>query len=568
MEYETFGAQSYEEIPWDGRRWELQGGNTPVPLSPHPAASAPPQPGLGGITPVPLSPAQENAFKPDVCDFLFALAVFVLGYLFSCWVLFTWRGWGVSAFTTVYLLSVTVYLLKKGVYVKSRAAWFWLTITWVTGISYSLWENAGLAQIKALFLFCAAVYYVIIASRRTVMGKTGNYLILDGINAVIILPFRNIINQYVSFVVLKKRTQRRGKALPVILGVVLALLLVVCLLPMLERADSGGFSMILRFFADIFTIRIEMIIIITTYVLSALPIAAYLYGLVSGAAHEKGTDIIKPDDAKKAVADLRFLQPATIFIVLSAVCGLYLIFILSQIPYFFSAFTGVRPDGWLIYSQYARQGFFELCGIAAINLAIVMVSNVTCKRHRMELKLLKAFNIALALITLLLIATAFSKMAMYIDAYGLTMPRLLPCVFMVLMATVFVALIFLQKWNFSIVRFALVTGSVMLCILFMSNPDALVVRYNTDRYLSGTLSEYDTEVLYRAGHAGVLPAIEIYEKASDEQLRSKVVEYLEFQLYSHRRGIFTGLGQGAHEYSVELQRARSVLIITTEVTAP
>ena len=53
-----------------------------------------------------------NAFKPDIRDFAFALTVFVLGYLFSSWVLFTWRGWGVSAFTTMYLLAVTMYLIK------------------------------------------------------------------------------------------------------------------------------------------------------------------------------------------------------------------------------------------------------------------------------------------------------------------------------------------------------------------------------------------------------------------------------------------------------------------------
>ena len=50
----------------------------------------------------------ENAFKPDICDFIFALVAFVLGYLFSRWVFFFWQGWGVSAFTTAYLLAATV----------------------------------------------------------------------------------------------------------------------------------------------------------------------------------------------------------------------------------------------------------------------------------------------------------------------------------------------------------------------------------------------------------------------------------------------------------------------------
>ena len=466
----------------------------------------------------------ENAFKPEVSDFLFALAAFILGYIFSRWLLFTWRGWGVTVFTTAYLLATTAYMIRKGVFQKNRAAFFWMAATWMTSASFALWGDAGFSMVRAMFLFCAAVYYVIIASGRAIMGKTGNFLLLDGINSVIIIPFRNLFNQYVSFSVLRKGA-RRGKILPAILGVALALILAAIIIPMLERADSGGFGKILDFLRNIIRIDFE----ITIYIVLAIPIAAYLYGLVSGAVHGKGTDIIKRESAEKTVSALRIFHPATVFTVLGVVCAIYLVFILSQIPYFFSAFTGARPAGWLIYSEYARQGFFELCGIAAINMVVLTIGNVTSKKLRKSSVILKTFNISLAVITLALIATAFSKMALYIGAYGLTMPRLLPCVFMLFLAAVFVALIVLQKKDFSIVRFALVLGSVMLCALCLSNPDALVVRYNTDRYLSGTLPGYDVEILYRAGSAGVIPALEVFDATKDEALKHELTHYLSQQ---------------------------------------
>ena len=466
----------------------------------------------------------ENAFKPEVSDFIFAIAAFVLGYLFSRWLLFTWRGWGVTVFTTAYLLATTAYMIKKGAFQKNRAAFFWLAVTWLTGASFALWGNAGFSGIRAMFLFCAAVYYVIIASGRAIMGKTGNFLLLDGIKSVIIIPFRNLFNQYVSFSVLRKGS-RRGKILPAMLGVALALILAAIIIPMLERADSGGFGEILGFLRRIIRIDFE----ITIYMALAIPIAAYLYGLVSGAAHGKGTDIVKRESAERTVSALRIFQPATVYTVLGVVCAIYLVFILSQIPYFFSAFTGARPEGWLIYSEYARQGFFELCGIATINMIVLTIGNVTSKKLRKSSVMLKIFNISLAVITLALIATAFSKMALYIGAYGLTMPRLLPCVFMLFLAVVFVALIVLQKQDFSIVRFALVLGSVMLCALCLSNPDALVVRYNTDRYLKGTLPGYDVEILYRAGSAGVIPALEVYDTAKDKALKHELDLYLSQQ---------------------------------------
>ena len=323
---------------------------------------------------------------------------------------------------------------------------------------------------------------------------------------------------------------------------------------MLEQADSGGFKMIINFIADIFSFNIAEIVF---YAALAIPVAAYMYGLVSGAVHKKGTDMIKPEAAEKAVAKLKLLQPETVYITLGTVCGLYLVFILSQTPYFFSAFTGRRPEGWLIYSEYARQGFFELCGIAVINLVILTAGNMTSKKQREGSRILKAFNVAISLITLALIATAFSKMALYIAVYGLTMPRLLPCALMVFMTVVFIALIALQKWDFSIVRFALITGAVMFCALCLSNPDALVVRYNTTRYLNGTLSTYDMEIVRRAGDAGVLPALEVYEKTQDESVKTEIAAYLryygswlEYDKQTGDRG-----GMGSHRRSYETYKA-------------
>jgi len=473
----------------------------------------------------------ENMFKPNLVDFVFALVAFALGYLFTRWVLLVfWQGWGVSAFTTLYLLAVTAYLLKKGVFVKSGAAMFWLAITWLIGFSYALWNNAGFEVIRSLFLFCSATYYIVIATSNTIMGRTGNYLLIDGINATLLVPFRNFFNQYVSVKVLAER-KKYGKILPSILGIAIAIILGAILLPLLERADAGGFGMIVSFIRTNFRFDFSRIIF---HSFIAIPVAAYLYGLASGAAHKKGIGIIKAESAEKTVAALRVVQPTTLNIVLGAICMLYFVFIISQMPYFFSAFTGQKPEGWLIYSEFARQGFFELCWIAAINLAILTISNITSKKHRLESRILKMFNIALAVITLVLIATAFSKMALYIGAYGLTMRRLLPCIFMVFMAIVFVALIALQKWNFSIVRFSLVVGSVIISIMCLANPDAMVVRYNADRYLNGTLHEFDMEIVRRAGSAGVLPAIAVYDVMAnraepDWELKQEIAWFLTVQ---------------------------------------
>jgi len=219
----------------------------------------------------------------------------------------------------------------------------------------------------------------------------------------------------------------------------------------------------------------------------------------------------------------------TVYILLGFLCTLYIVFIGSQIPYFFSAFVGQRPEGWQIYSEYARSGFFELCGIAVINLVILTTANVMGQQRNGKSPGLKILNALLALLTLVLIATAFSKMALYIGAYGLSMRRLLPCVFMLFMAVICGGIIALQKWQFSVTRLAVGVGIVMFCILCLTNPDSLVTRYNADRYLAGTLNNFDVEILYRSGPAGVDPALMVYEQTDDLELQDKLKEYLHYQ---------------------------------------
>jgi hypothetical protein len=117
---------------------------------------------------------------------------------------------------------------------------------------------------------------------------------------------------------------------------------------------------------------------------------------------------------------------------------------------------------------------------------------------------------------------------------------------MVFLAIAFIALIALQKWNFSIVRLTLITGAVMIALLCLSNPDALVVRYNTNRFLGGTLQEYDVEILYRAGKAGILPALDVLNQTEDKELKDEITQYLSYQAIYPRE---------AHTLSLESFRA-------------
>lgn len=487
----------------------------------------------------------KEPFEADRKDGIFALFAFVLGFYFARWVLFSWQGWGVALFTLGYCGAVTLYLLKKGVHIP-RAGWFWLAVVVLTGISFSLWKNNGLEPWPSLLLFCSAVYWIICATGLPILGKTSNWIALDGINGMFVIPFQNFGCQYKSLAFLGRDKRMPGKQLlSIMLGLFLTLIVVSIVLPQLLQADSGGFARITN---GVLTFLQGMREQFGEYVVNgilAIPIAAYLFGLIAGSAHKRGCDLFNADSTLQSLSTLRVLPTATVYTFLGLLCTLYVVFIGSQLPYFFSAFAGQRPEGWQVYSEYARSGFFELCRIAAINLFVLLIANLLCKNSGTvdgndvlpsaagskteslsSCIILKILNALLAILTLVLIATAMSKMAMYIGAYGLSMRRLLPCFFMIFLAVVCGGVVALQKWQFSIARLAAGVGVVMLCMLCLSDPDSFVARYNADRYLSGTLSSFDAKILYRSGPAGVDSALKVYTQTQDQALQAQLKDYL------------------------------------------
>ncbi|PKM87695.1 MAG: hypothetical protein CVU87_09060 [Firmicutes bacterium HGW-Firmicutes-12] len=478
------------------------------------------------LTGVPLLKHTIEPFEADFKDGIFALFTFILGFIFVRWVMFSWQGWGVTLFTLGYCGAITLYLLKKGVQIP-RAGWFWLTAVLLTGISFSLWTNNGLEPWRSMFLFCSAVYWIICATGLTLLGRTSNWIGLDSINALFIIPFKNIRCQFKSLAFLGSNRRSEGRQiLSIALGLLLAFIVGGIVLPLLLKADSGNFSKITNGILTYFQGMREDIRELFFNSILAIPIAAYLFGLVAGSAHKRGVFTFNKNTTTRAISALRVVPKATIYTLLGLLCALYVVFIGSQLTYYFSAFIGERPEGWLVYSEYARSGFFELCRIAAINLSLLMGVNILSKKPRRDSTALKILNCLLALLTLLLIATALSKMAMYIGVYGLSVRRFLPCLFMVFLAVICVSVLALQKWEFSIVRLSVGVGVVMLCMLCLLDSDGFVARYNAERYISGTLSSFDVGILYRSGPAGVDAALEVYEKTDDKILQSDLKAYL------------------------------------------
>ena len=101
---------------------------------------------------------------------------------------------------------------------------------------------------------------------------------------------------------------------------------------------------------------------------------------------------------------------------------MYLAFFVVQFGYLFGAFTRTLPEGFIV-SEYARQGFFELCRIMALNFALLwLVTRMNDGgRGGRLIRVLCAVLLAESMIFALI---ALSKLGLYISCFGFTPRRL------------------------------------------------------------------------------------------------------------------------------------------------
>ena len=190
-------------------------------------------------------------------------------------------------------------------------------------------------------------------------------------------------------------------------------------------------------------------------------------------------------------------------------------------PYYLSAFGGILPEGYS-YSEYARQGFFELCGTAVLDLFVIFVAGVLAKRNESGRKpvAVRIYSAVFGITTILLICSAMSKMIMYIGEYGLTGLRFYTSWFMILLGIVFFVLILHEIFpGMKTVATLFISFTVMLGVLCFSDPDARIAQYNVESYLSGTTQQIDTYSL-AALSEGAAPYVEKLGDA-DENLRPR-----------------------------------------------
>ena len=165
----------------------------------------------------------------------------------------------------------------------------------------------------------------------------------------------------------------------------------------------------------------------------------------------------------------------TITAVLSLV---YIVFCWIQVRYLFvgGISKASLPEG-VIYSTYARTGFFQLLFVSVINIGLVMVG-IYCFRENKALKILLCFITAC---TYIMIASSAMRMLMYIQGKYLTFLRIFVLFSLLVIALVLAGVVMnIFKKDFRLFKYSFAVITVCYVLFSFSRPDYWIAKVNTD----------------------------------------------------------------------------------------
>ncbi|MDR0851052.1 MAG: DUF4173 domain-containing protein [Clostridiales Family XIII bacterium] len=470
-------------------------------------------------------------------DAVLAAFMLVIGFLFWEWGVFGGDGSGAGTFLffIIAVLSSILYLTHKGLRQNAHSLTA-LAVVLLGALPFILYDSIAINIFLLFFEFVACLFWIAYSCGTTVSKKLSGFVISDWFNQNFIVSFGNFGGLFGN-VLSALRDRKRGKAvLAGVLGVIIAIPVIAGILALLISADNS-FADFTKSITD--TINLARIGNYIFEFVLGIPVACYIFGAVYGNAHRKHTAHITTENTARLLGRAHALPPASVYTPILLLEIIYMIFFIVMSGYLFSAFGGDLPDSYS-YAEYARKGFFELCGVSAINLAVLAFAYLFAKRGAGEYpKTLRILTAILSVMTALLIATAMSKMLLYIGAYGLSQLRVYTFWFMVVLMLVFITLIIWHIRPFNAGRPIVTVAVVLFLALFLANTDGIIAKYNVEQYEHGVLPTVDTQMLAQLSDAA-LPYL--YELKENEEVDPTVRADAETAIKDHadyNRGMFS-----------------------------
>jgi hypothetical protein len=279
-----------------------------------------------------------------------------------------------------------------------------------------------------------------------------------------------------------RAVQKRSVALgPVVRGLLISAPILAVFAALLASADAV-FNQKLGEFFNLFNFnKISDTIL---HLVAILMCAYVLAGVFLHAGQKSQDEKLYGKDRPASKLSLGFTEAA---VVMGSVIVLFGVFVVIQFRYFFGGVLNIGVQG-LTYSQYARSGFNELVTVAFFSLLIILgLSTITRRTNKLERRLYSGLSIAMVVLVLVILDSAFQRLGLALDWHGYSRLRLYPQVFLIWIGILLVAVAVLEILHlerfFALTAVFAALGFAISLSLF--NVDASIVSHNVQRATQG-----------------------------------------------------------------------------------
>ncbi len=175
----------------------------------------------------------------------------------------------------------------------------------------------------------------------------------------------------------------------------------------------------------------------------------------------------------------------------------------------------------ITYAEYARQGFFQLMLVSAINLVVILTtkSNETKKDTAFN----KIMCITMILLTSIIILSSFIRMNMYESAYGCTMLRVLVYIALIVEIVLLIpTIMYILDKKINILKYYLIILISAYSFINLLPLNNLIAQRNLNRYYN----HHRLDVDYLKELDCIPELIEVHDKTKDTGIRKQIALYL------------------------------------------
>ena len=421
-------------------------------------------------------------YEFDKIDFIFSIITLWLGNLYIEFVLTSPQGIGFVLFTLAFLIVSLSYLYtKKKIIPKKVIPYCILTI--VASLPLVLYEQYAFTFMSTTLTATLAVYTIAVATNVRIQDKIGDFIISDLYNSFIFRPFNNFSAQFNSIIRFPKKSKNYSNTINILIAIIITLIITLFTINILCSVDDNFYKtiQIITNYNVGFYLNINIVNIILT-----LLVSSYLFAMFYSSINNHNVGLL---DQEKLIAknEKKKIIPGIIYILpMIALSIVYLIFFISHI----TTLTQVFNSTSIIYSQFARQGFFELCQISALNLLLIL-SICFCKKNKKESKIISSLSLIIGIATLLIMITACIKLGLYINIYGLTAKRIHASWVLFIIFITFIILIIKQFKNINFYKYVFTTIVISYIILSLLGVNKIVAQYNYNNIITDVSHDYN-----------------------------------------------------------------------------